>query len=195
MRNRLILAAMAATLLGGCATRVSPVEVTRFHLGQPIGPAAVSVGLALNAPMGVEEGAYIAAVERELARQGFSVVRDPTSASLIADVAVERGYRSGPPQRPPVSIGIGGGSFGGNVGVGGGIGFGLGGARSGEITITQLSVRLKRRAAEEVVWEGRARAEARRGTPNAQPGLAADKLARALFTGFPGESGRTINVP
>ena len=46
-----------------------------------------------------------------------------------------------------------------------------------------------------VVWEGRAQTEAPGNAPSAQPGLAADKLARALFQDFPGESGRTITVP
>ena len=46
-----------------------------------------------------------------------------------------------------------------------------------------------------VVWEGRAQTEAPGNAPAAQPGLAADKLARALFQDFPGESGRTITVP
>jgi hypothetical protein len=45
-----------------------------------------------------------------------------------------------------------------------------------------------------VVWEGRARLEARDGTPYASSAAAVDKLAMALFKDFPGESGRTISV-
>jgi hypothetical protein len=45
------------------------------------------------------------------------------------------------------------------------------------------------------VWEGRAETQAPANAPAAQPGLAADKLASALFKDFPGESGRTITVP
>jgi hypothetical protein len=56
-------------------------------------------------------------------------------------------------------------------------------------------VRIKRKADGVIVWEGRAQTEAPSNAPAAQPGLAADKLSRALFSGFPGESGKTIRVP
>jgi hypothetical protein len=54
---------------------------------------------------------------------------------------------------------------------------------------------MKRASDDLVVWEGRAQTEAPNTAPAAQPGLAADKLARALFQDFPGESGRTITIP
>jgi hypothetical protein len=58
-----------------------------------------------------------------------------------------------------------------------------------------LSVRIARRDGGNVVWEGRASVEAKQGSPASQPGLAAAKLAEALFRDFPGESGTTIRVP
>ena len=48
-----------------------------------------------------------------------------------------------------------------------------------------------RRVDQSPVWEGHARTVAGRSVPE---GDVAEKLARALFTGFPGESGRTISV-
>lgn len=45
------------------------------------------------------------------------------------------------------------------------------------------------------VWDGTATTTARVNSPAAQPGLAAEKLADALFADFPGESGRTITIP
>lgn len=45
------------------------------------------------------------------------------------------------------------------------------------------------------LWEGTATTTARINSPAAQPGLAAEKLADALFADFPGESGRTITIP
>ena len=45
------------------------------------------------------------------------------------------------------------------------------------------------------VWEGPATTVARINSPAAQPGLAAEKLANALFADFPGESDKTIMVP
>src|SRR3546814_13817749 len=62
------------------------------------------------------------------------------------------------------------------------------------IVITELNVQIKRRADATVIWEGRAITEAKENAPAAQPGMAAAKLAGALFKDFPGVSGRTITV-
>jgi hypothetical protein len=44
------------------------------------------------------------------------------------------------------------------------------------------------------VWEGRAVTETAGIGPSTQPAATADRLAKALFKGFPGESGITITV-
>jgi hypothetical protein len=46
-----------------------------------------------------------------------------------------------------------------------------------------------------VIWEGKASQTAKAGSPAAQPGIAASKLAAAMFKDFPGVSGETIRVP
>ena len=91
-------------------------------------------------------------------------------------------------------MGVGGstGSYGSGVGLG--IGINLGGRPKDKI-VTELSVRITKRQGDQVVWEGRASVEAKHGSPASQPGLAAAKLAEALFKDFPGESGTTIRVP
>lgn len=191
------LTAMAA-LLVGCATTVSPVEVTRFHLGEPIGRGTVIVMPLGDGDPSLEYRSYAAAVEQELARAGYSVAPGNLGTEFIADVGFMRANRVAPRERSPISIGIGAGGFSGGrrsgLGLGGGIGFGLGGGKSGDIVVSELSVRLKRRQGDDVIWEGRAQTEARGSNPAAQPGIAAEKLARALFTGFPGRSGETITV-
>jgi hypothetical protein len=45
------------------------------------------------------------------------------------------------------------------------------------------------------VWEGRSETAVRSRAPAGQPGIAAARLARALFEGFPGQSGQTITIP
>jgi hypothetical protein len=97
-----------------------------------------------------------------------------------------------------VSVGVGGSTGGYRSGVGVGVGLDLtrlfgGGAR--DVVLTRMNVRIDPRAGGMALWEGRAETAARDGTPAAQPGLAADKLARALFADFPGRSGETITVP
>lgn len=133
-----------------------------------------------------------AAVKRELARLGYTEGPDP---AYSVEIGFSREARNRIAKSSPVTIGIGGGSFGRNVGIGLGTSFGIGGDGSRKVIISRLEVRLKRNADGSVLWEGRAQTEAPSNAPSAQPGLAAEKLSRALFEGFPGESGKTVLVP
>lgn len=194
-KPRGLIIAAALLSLGACATPSGPVEVTRFHLGQPIERGSVVIEPISGADRdSLEFRTYSAAVGRELQRLGFVPSQGVENALFVANVEVTRDTRAALARRSPVSVGIGGGSGGFGGGIGGGISFGLGGGGSGDTVITQLSVQLKRRAGLSTVWEGRAQTQSREKAPAAQPGLAADKLAAALFQGFPGESGRTITV-
>jgi Domain of unknown function (DUF4136) len=188
MRPVLFAASLA---LAGCAASVPPVQVTRFHLGTQIAPAKISLDPGI---MSLEASTYRAAVTSQLARLGFDDAGNDTSRYIVS-VGIERDTRAAPPKRSPVTIGIGGGTGGYGGGVGLGASFGLGGNRSGEVIFTRLSVQMRDRTTKSVVWEGRAETLASSNGPAGQPGLAAEKLASALFKDFPGETGRTITVP
>ncbi len=189
MMTRALLLSTALAL-GGCAASIPPVQVTRFHLGSEIVRGAVAPVVVENS---LERAAYDTAVARELARLGFAA--GGTEARYTYSTEVTRDARPAAPKRSPISIGIGGGTGGYGGGVGAGVSFGLGGNKSSDIVLTRLSVQLRERGGKGVVWEGRAETEAPSNAPASQPGLAADKLATALFRDFPGESGRTISVP
>lgn len=176
--------------LSACATPVAPVEVTRFHLGQVAERGTVAVEPAPRGPGGMEFGLYARAVEQELARLGWAPVNSVGQGLYVAVLDVRTGTRERVDGGSPVSVGIGGGTGGFGSGVGGGVSFGLGGNRGGLVVGTQLSVQLKRRSDQTVVWEGRARGEASERDSD----LLAQRLATALFRDFPGESGRTISV-
>jgi hypothetical protein len=75
-----------------------------------------------------------------------------------------------------------------------GVGITLGGGSAAQLQ-TSLAVRIIRRSDRLVIWEGTAVQSAKAGSPDAQPGIAAAKLAEALFKDFPGVSGETIRVP
>lgn len=183
-----------ALLTAGCASSIPPVEVTRFHLNGQIARAPIAPAVTTGGNVsGLERSTYDAAVARELAQAGFAPARDFVGARYNYSLEVTRDSREALARRSPISIGIGGGSFGGGFGGGIGANFGIGGNRSRTTVITQLAVRITERGGS-TVWEGRAETEAPSNAPAAQPGLAAEKLARALFQGFPGESGRTIRV-
>ncbi len=182
--------------LPGCAATIPPVEVTRFHLGQAIAPGAVMIEpLSPGDSQSLEFRTYAAAVSQAMAGVGLSA-GEGGATPYIAAIEVVRDTRTAVRKRSPVTIGIGGGTGGwSGGGVGLGASFGLGGSGAREAVVTRLSVRLMKRSDRSVIWEGRAQTEAPANAPSAQPGLAAEKLATALFKGFPGESGKTVLVP
>lgn len=195
MTSRWILPLLAAATLGGCTTAVAPVDVTRFHAGAvPQGGTVALVPAPGLDGAAIEYRTYANAVAAALARTGFAVAdagtRAPLTATVDYDVAVERSYGRG---GSPVSVGVGGatGSYGSGVGVG--IGIDLSGPPK-PVIATRLSVRISRAASGVALWEGRAETAAREGTPAAQRGIAAAKLADALFRDYPGQSGATITV-
>lgn len=171
--------------VSGCATTSTPIDVTRFSATPDIVRAA-----AVPAPGGpptLEHRMYEDAVGRALARTGFGGTDSPR---YTYSVDVSRDTRTRLARRSPVTIGIGGGTGGYGGGVGLGASFGLGGQRSGDSVVTRLSVQLRERVSDRVVWEGRAEGE----TAMSDAG-SVDRLADALFRDFPGESGRTMRVP
>lgn len=189
----------AAALLSGCAASgggSGAIDVTRFHLGQPIAGDSVSVqtltGYAGASP---EDQVYIGAVSNALVPLGFA----PTpgdATTYIAAVSYKHVSRGMVRKRPAVTIGLGAGSYSGGrhggVGLGGETSFGIGGGTA-ELIGTELNVQIKRRSDNSIVWEGRAVTEGLSGKGAIAPEVA-DRLAKALFKGFPGESGITITV-
>jgi hypothetical protein len=181
--------------LGACSSTIPPVEVTRFHLSEPFEKGSVTI---VPAPGGtgdsLEFRTYAAALARSMAPLGFTGP-DGQGRPLIAELDFSRGSRTEMAKRSPVSIGVGGGSFGRGGGIGIGTSFGLGGNGSGEVIMSRMAVRIKQKGDGKTLWEGRAETSAAARSAGAQPGLAADKLAAALFRDFPGQSGQTITVP
>ncbi|MEG3180549.1 DUF4136 domain-containing protein [Sphingomonas sp. LT1P40] len=196
MKTRALLTlAATAALMAGCATsggRGAPVDVTRYHLAQPIPAGAVSIQ-PKDSVAGPEYQLYADAVGSQMAVLGFSPAAAGTSADYIATVDFSRTDRGQVRTRPPVTIGLGGGGFGGNVGGGVGASVGLGG-KTRTVYGSELAVQLRRRGDNTVIWEGKAITESLGDAPGSQPTDTATKLAAALFKGFPGQSGITITV-
>lgn len=177
------------------AALATPVKVTRFHLGTPISPAAISVqGGTGSDPQSLEQQQFANAVAAELNRLGFTPEAADAPAPLLVTVTFSRQEENQTAARPPVSIGLGGGSFGGGLGGGASVGFGVGKRPTRTIYTTTLFVQLRQRGDGAAVWEGRAVMTGNAKAKDAQPGVMGQKMAQALFRGFPGESGRTITV-
>jgi hypothetical protein len=170
--------------------------VIRYHLGEPIPRGTIAVEpLSGGAPASLEFKTYAAAVQTELLKAGYTVPPQGAMPDYVATVGFTRTSREGPPRQSPVSIGLGGGGFsggrsGGGVGLGGGLSFPIGKSRPTELLVAELSVTIKRRADLSPIWEGKAQGVSDIKRADQQ----AARLARALFTGFPGQSGRTISV-
>ncbi|NML07025.1 DUF4136 domain-containing protein [Sphingomonas sp. G-3-2-10] len=190
----------AAVALSGCMAgpRTGPIDVTRYHLGNPVAADTIAVEpLTGFAGVSPEDQVYAAAIRAELSRIGFAASPGGPSA-YVAAFSYTRTSRGFVRRQSPVSIGIGGGGFSGGrrggVGIGGGVSVPVGSGRSDEVIATELRVQLKRRSDNSIVWEGRAVTETVGNGPTTQPAATADRLAKALFKGFPGESGITITV-
>jgi hypothetical protein len=197
MKQFSILAPLAFALsLSACAVPTGPVEVTRFNraaegvtygAGKYIVTPAPSIGKNDELML----SPYLAAVGREMQRLGYKEGLD--NRDIRAEIAVDR-RESKSAERGPVSVGVGGSTGGYRSGVGLGIGINLGGGQGSRVE-TILSVRMIRSVDNLVIWEGRASQVASAKSPAAQPGIAASKLAEALFSDFPGTSGETVTIP
>jgi hypothetical protein len=192
-RSCSMLVVLPALLLAGCATSIAPVDVTRFH-----GDAVARQGRVVVVPANPADAGSLEfrsnanAVSAALSRTGFSVVDSGGDLEAVVEIGRET-FAPAARGGSPVTVGMGGstGSYGGGVGLG--LGINLSG-KPKPVIATRLRVQLRRAGDKTAIWEGRAETQAKEGTPAAQPGIAAGKLADALFQGFPGPSGVTTSV-
>jgi Domain of unknown function (DUF4136) len=194
--NLSLLPITAALLLSGCVVPTGPVEVTRFNRaaeGQAYGKGSFAVVVA-DGTSSLSASPYLAAVTREMQRVGY--LENSAASDVIASVNYSVLQADAARGRSPVSVGVGGSTGGYRSGVGVGVGLDLTSLlnKPKARILTELSVRIKRRGDDLIIWEGKAVQESSVGTPAAQPGIAASKLAEALFRDFPGKSGETVTV-
>lgn len=196
MKSMTIAAALAALSLSACVAPVGPVEVTRFHVPgpSPLGQGPITVEPTPGADgASLEFGSYAGAVARELVRIGYRELPPGAPSAQVALVRIERQSYRPDRRRGAVSVGMGGstGSYGSGLGLG--VGIDLSGPPPEQVE-TLLAVTIKDRASGRALWEGRASFTVKASSPLAATSLGAAKLAEALFRGFPGQSGETIEV-
>lgn len=198
-----ILPAAVALALGvpagiapACIAHAAPVEVTRFHTPETLARLDRTALSVVDAPEGtggtLEREVWRKAVEAALIQAGFPAATDATS--WTAEVRVQRHVWKPERERTGVSVGVGGstgGYHGGGVGLG--IGINLGGG-SRELAETTLSVTIRDSSSGQSLWEGRAVQTVKSGSKDDRTDRLSKRLADALFSGFPGQSGETIRV-
>lgn len=181
MKTIPIVALGTVMLLAGCES-ILPIsapqpqtEAIRAHPDQPITPATIAIG-----PVNLARAddplvrAAVAAVSNEVRALGYTPVADVRGAVLLGSVNLTTGTASVLAANAPA---------------------GLRGITTlpPEAPSTGLVVEIRRRSDASLLWQGRA-ATFRRPS-NGDPATLAGPLARALFLGFPGQSGRTIRAP
>ncbi|WP_095011725.1 DUF4136 domain-containing protein [Tsuneonella mangrovi] len=192
-------AALALSPIAASPAHAGNVEVSRFHTPESManaqpGPIALVMGPSFKGSE-LEGQAWLDAVGAAMTKQGFTV--DPT-ASRVAEVSLEQQVvaDNAPRTRSGVSVGVGTGSgyYGGSgVSVGVGLGFLFGKKKPRGRLATTLEVTLKDEHGNHL-WEGRAQADLKLSSKDAQPARLAPEMADALFKDFPGESGATIGA-
>lgn len=183
----LLLATALATSVPAVA---APIEVTRFHLSQPL----AGMTIAVVPPGGVDAGSlqyqgWLAGISAELARAGFKPVAAGQPAELTATPRIDT-QTSTQQRSSPFSVGIGGGTGGGHGGIGGGFSFPIGKGSTRTLVLAMLNLQISRNADATVQWEGRASEAVKPAEVNAS----INRLTRAMLTGFPGVSGKTVKV-
>lgn len=190
------LALFAALALTACVAPVGPVEVTRFHqpdAAQLLAKGTIAVEPAAGMdPASLEIQTYQRAVARELVALGYDEAA-AGEGDHVALVRIRRNVFRPEREHGPVSVGAGAGTGSHGSGVGVGIGLDLSG-RPGEQVNTELGVMIRERSSGRTLWEGRANFTVSASSPMAQTQLGAAKVAGALFQGFPGNDGETVEV-
>jgi hypothetical protein len=183
----------AGLALAGCATN-SGIDVTRFHLNQPIPRDSIE----LQPPPGVDANGlefrnHAAVVAADLARQGFPQPQRPGISGYIGVLRVEQTsqFRQGNGSR--ATVGIGGATGGSNFRVGGNMQVPVGGGGGNMVMVNSLALQMRRRSESTTVWEGRA-VEQVQGNAQGTLTAAVPRLSAALFQNFPGPSGQTVRV-
>jgi hypothetical protein len=167
----LLAAALAGcTSMGSGGGGAGGIDLSRTHLGQPIARGQIAIEPANLADANSAEFMAVApAVQRELQRNGYTVVQTRGTSEQVARVDVRQGSHAA------LTTGWAG----------------IQPRRDASASAMLLDVRIQRRSDGTVYWQGRAVGDSPAGADRT---ATVNRLATALFQDFPGESGRTIRV-
>ncbi|MEN3973777.1 hypothetical protein [Emcibacter sp. SYSU 3D8] len=193
MKRSTFLMALVAGLLGCAAPDQMRSEVTRFNQLPATGGSALLVAADPRKSSDPMFRLYARRASDRLQGAGFKL-----AAGGEPDYVVQLDYWQQPVEgghddsSPRLSLGIGGASFGGHstVGMGVGTSFSLDGRNRDPLALRMVSVVIERRADGSRVFEGRAQSVG----PAGNFAGAVPYMIDAIFTGFPGENGKTITV-
>src|ERR671918_1835889 len=205
--NKLAAAALlgiSALGLSACATGLR-TQVSRFQaMPAPQGQSFVVVPTDPADMGGLEFSGYAELVAQQMQAQGYARAPSIDQASMVVQV----GYEISDPQTEIVSDPFPHYGYGRGFGwgypfyygsrrssfyLGWGDPFWYGGycgLRSYTYYVSELDLRIRRKADNASLFEGRAKARSR----SDNPAKTVPSLVQAMFTGFPGNSGETVKI-
>jgi len=190
-----------ATALTGCAQPFN-ADVSRFSHELPA-PAGQTFAVVAEDPRnagGLEFGQYAALVGQQLRKFGY-VAGDPATSDLVVEFnyGVDKGRDKismfGPDPYWGPWRGYGWGGYYGGGFYGHRWGYGLYDPWFNDVSVTTVytsgvDVVIKRRSDGQRVFEGKAQAV----SPSNRLPYVVPNLVEALFSGFPGQSGKTVSI-
>jgi hypothetical protein len=140
--------------------------------------------------------AFVTAATEELAAKGFTILEGSGHAAYVAELVLSReevGTTSAKVQGGSTTY-VPGGVYN-SVGAGITVPLGTGKSRLVPLQRTTLQLRIRKRGADDIVWEGAAVTVRAGGTPNgAEPAVASD-LSAAVLRPYPDRVKDVVSVP
>lgn len=140
--------------------------------------------------------AFVNAASDALAAKGFTILEDPGHSAYVVELILSRdAVGTGSAKVPVGRASGGGGGPGASVGAGVVIPFSTGASALVPLLRTRLEMRIRKRGADGVVWDGAAVTVRAAGTRKGAEALVASDLSAALLRSYPAEPEGVVGVP
>jgi hypothetical protein len=140
--------------------------------------------------------AFVSAASDALAAKGFTILEDAGHSAYVGELILSRvAVGTGTAKVPAGRATAGGGGPGPSVGAGVVIPFSTGASALVPLVRTRLELRIRKRGADGVVWDGAAVTVRAAGTKKGADEPVAVDLSEALLRGYPTEPEGVIGVP
>lgn len=140
--------------------------------------------------------AFVNAASDALAAKGFTILEDAGHSAYVGELILSRvAVGTGTAKVPAGRASAGGGGPGPSVGVGVVIPFSTGASALVPLVRTRLELRIRKRGADGIVWDGAAVTVRAAGTRKGADEPVAADLSEALLRGYPAEPEGDAGVP
>jgi hypothetical protein len=139
--------------------------------------------------------AFVNAASDALAAKGFTILEDPGHSAYVGELILSRvAIGTASARTPPGRASAGGGGPGPSVGAGVVVPLGSGVAQV-PVLRTRLELRIRKRGADGVVWDGAAVTVRAAGTKTGADAPVAAALSEAVLRSYPAQPEDVVGVP